>query len=147
MNNNYHLYDHALADANRNAVAVIEWIISNRELYEAARKAYETSDNALAAFLLVPESQSVRPSQLSEACEAAFDVFADNKQQAVEELIEVKGWTGRLNQLNDDIGAIDLLTWDEGRLQGVLGERYEFIETYAGCYVFNRAALRQFSEY
>ncbi|MGR4009873.1 hypothetical protein [Leucobacter sp. 1207-22] len=58
-------------------------------------------------------------------------------------LLKLNGWDDERDAANRQIGFEGVLAWDETRLQEALEARYWFIQTYDGCFAFDRTDLNQ----
>lgn len=139
--NNQNQLGQQLAFGTRNAVAMIERIITIPNMAEEIKKGFDDNGDAFLAFLLVPGVTSVLPDKLLTVFSASYCAEGYTSGAAIDELLDHLGWTKDLSRLHDKIGTSDLLVWDKPKLREVLEGDYAFIETYQACYVFDRRQI------
>ncbi|GAA3587343.1 hypothetical protein GCM10022198_08640 [Klugiella xanthotipulae] len=129
-------------DATSIAAQLLEKIAEHDEWHNVLDTGLKKHGKAFTAFLLVPQATARNVEDIVELFQRAF-VLADyrNEHYAREALLAELGWERARETANRELGDLGLLTWDEAELQGAIADRYTFISTYDGCYVFDRHVL------
>lgn len=127
-------------DATSRAAQILEKIAASDEWNKALIDGSAKHD-AFIAFLLAPFVTAQNPSQVLELFDRAYVLDERNEEEAIEALVQHNGWEKIRDTANRKLGFEELLTWGEDDLRAVLNDRYVFIRTYSGCFVFDREVL------
>lgn len=128
-------------DATSIATDLLEKIATSKEWRDVLRRGRDQYGSLFAAFLLVPFIRDRTPDQLVSLCGRTFAAEGRDEDDAREMLLDLNGWNDKRVAANRQIGFEGVLTWDETRLQEALDARYWFVQTYDGCFVFDRTRL------
>lgn len=128
-------------DATSVAADLLEKLAVTEEWGEVLVNGCQEHGNAFTAFLLAPFVTGRSPGQVLDLFTEAYVLNARNEEKAQEALLDLSGWERIRATTNQDLGFEELLRWDENELRAALNDRYVFISTYDGCYVFYRDVL------
>lgn len=128
-------------DVTSRAAQLLEKIAVTEEWGEVLVDGCQEHGNAFTAFLPAPFVTMHRPGQLLELNDRAFVLQGRNEEDEVETLVLRNGWEEIRATANRNLGVDELLTWGDDDLRLVPSDRYAFIRTYDGCFVFDRKVL------
>lgn len=142
MNNHNTEIDRWNVDAAHSVAAdLLTKLATTEEWRNALVDGYERHGSAFIAFLLAPLVTRHGAGRVLDVFGEAFLIEGRDEEDAREVLLDQNNWARARDAAHREIGFDRLLTWDEAELRDALDQRYRFIVTYDGCFVFNREAL------
>lgn len=125
----------------KDAAGLLLRIATSEEWRTVLVDGYQKLGDSFLAFLLTQFETADGPDQVFNLYFKALVVDARDEEGAIAKLVELKSRDSTHASTAQELSVSEALSSDEAELRSVLRNRYTFIRTSFGCYVFDLDAI------